>query len=244
MTIDGAWLLGSGGWIPTPQRQTCSALVRAGDGALLIDAGTGIGHLQRHPELLDGVTQLDLVLTHFHLDHVVGFAYLPATPRVFAPGQLHFGEPSEQLLTRLVGAPFLGGQAPWREVVEIETDMITTAVGEVRLRRQDRHACPTLGIRIGDDLAYCTDTAFDEGTAAFADGVRVLAHEGWWHEADPQHVDNHASGAEAAELARIAGVQELVLIHVHPLGDPAAVEADARAVFPSSRLGEDLLRIV
>jgi glyoxylase-like metal-dependent hydrolase (beta-lactamase superfamily II) len=85
-------LLGSGGWIPTPQRLACSAFVRRGDRALIIDAGTRLQRLVGNPHLLDGVWEVDPLLTHFHLDHVVGFAYLsevdlPGPPRGFAPGQ-------------------------------------------------------------------------------------------------------------------------------------------------------------
>ncbi len=85
--------LGSGGWIPTPSRATCSALLREGDHALVIDAGTGISHLVTTPDLLEGVSTIDIVLTHFHLDHIVGLAYLPALSLVRAaarprPGRL------------------------------------------------------------------------------------------------------------------------------------------------------------
>jgi len=33
-----------------------------------------------HSDLLDGATRLDVLLTHFHLDHVCGLSYLPAPP--------------------------------------------------------------------------------------------------------------------------------------------------------------------
>jgi len=38
-------LLGSGGWMPTAARATCSTLVRKGPDALLIDSGTGVARL-------------------------------------------------------------------------------------------------------------------------------------------------------------------------------------------------------
>ena len=70
-------ILGAGGWIPTGTHATCSALLRAGDAAVLIDAGTGVERLVADRSLLEGVETLELVLTHFHLDHVVGLAYMP-----------------------------------------------------------------------------------------------------------------------------------------------------------------------
>ena len=55
-------------------------LVRRGEDALVLDAGTGLQRLVADPALVDGVRRLDVVLTHFHLDHVCGLAYLPALP--------------------------------------------------------------------------------------------------------------------------------------------------------------------
>ncbi len=72
-------LLGSGGWIPTSKRETCCAYLREGSHVLLIDAGTGVQRLLEQPDLLSGAETVDIVLTHFHLDHVVGLSYLPAT---------------------------------------------------------------------------------------------------------------------------------------------------------------------
>src|SRR5437588_410003 len=71
-------ILGGGGWFPAQGRQTACALLRDGDSAILIDAGTGVGRLVEQPELLDGIEQLDILLTHFHLDHIAGLASTPA----------------------------------------------------------------------------------------------------------------------------------------------------------------------
>ena len=75
--LDKLIVLGGGGWFPANGRHTACALLRDGDGAILIDAGTGVGRLVENPDLLDGVQQLDILLTHFHLDHVVGLAVPP-----------------------------------------------------------------------------------------------------------------------------------------------------------------------
>ncbi len=93
-------ILGSGGWIPTERRETACTLVRRGDQALLLDAGTGARRLIGSAHL-DGVRRLDVVLTHFHLDHVCGLSYLPALPlevRIWAPGRWLYGSASEELL--------------------------------------------------------------------------------------------------------------------------------------------------
>jgi hypothetical protein len=58
-----AWVLGCGGWFPTDRRETTSILMRRGNRALLLDAGTGVRRLITDGGLLDGVTVIDIVLT-------------------------------------------------------------------------------------------------------------------------------------------------------------------------------------
>ena len=71
-------VLGSGGWIPTSTRQTSCYLITAGTEALVLDAGTGLGALHLNPALLDGVEQVTVLLSHFHLDHVTGLGFVSA----------------------------------------------------------------------------------------------------------------------------------------------------------------------
>jgi len=92
MANDTCILLGSGGWMPTSERETAALYLRRGDHVLLVDAGTGLHRLVEHPELLQGAERVDIVLTHFHLDHVIGLSYLPGLaltekPFVWARGK-------------------------------------------------------------------------------------------------------------------------------------------------------------
>ena len=54
-------------------------------------------------------------------------------------------------------------------------------------------------------------------TPQFARGSRVLLHEAWATEGAPEQTAIHSSGREAARVAGEAGVERLVLIHLHPL---------------------------
>jgi ribonuclease BN (tRNA processing enzyme) len=243
-------LVASGGWIPTPERETCCLLARDGDRGLLIDAGTGLANLVQRPDLLEGVRQLDIALTHFHLDHVVGLAYLPGLglarrPRLFGPGAALYGQPTCEVLGRLVGRPLFGAELA--DLVEAcgELEHGPQELGgfAVACRAQDRHNDPTFAMRLGDELTYCTDTAFDPGNVEFARGTRVLAHEAWCTDATPADKAGHSSAAEAATVAQQAGAQSLVLIHVNPLGDPVALQREAESIFKNAAVGTDLLEL-
>jgi ribonuclease BN (tRNA processing enzyme) len=239
-------LLGSGGWMPTAARATCSALLRAGGAALLIDAGTGVARLAERPELLAGVDRLDIALTHFHLDHVVGLAYLPALPiearpRLHGPGDWLYGRPTRAILDRLLGPPLFALDTGdlLAEVHELGPGGSAIGPWEIVARAQHRHDEPTAAIRVGADLAYCTDTAYDEGNAALATGCRLLCHEAWCTSDQPAGEATHTSARDAARVAAAAGVERLVLIHVHPAADERALLDDAIAVFRRTCVGED-----
>jgi ribonuclease BN (tRNA processing enzyme) len=243
-------LLGSGGWIPTAKRATCSVLVRRGEHALVIDAGTGISRLVEDGGLLDGVRSLELVLTHFHLDHVVGLAYLPALPvaeppRLHGPGKHLYGAPTEEILSRLLEPPFFGLElrAMVSGVYEIGEGRTGLGPFELIARVQRHHSEPTLALRVDDALAYCTDTSYDAGNVGLAAGSDVLFHEAWYTEEAPREEPIHSSAREAAEVAREAEVERLVLIHVRPGADEQRLAREARSVFAASTVGSDLLRI-
>jgi ribonuclease BN (tRNA processing enzyme) len=244
-----ALLLGSGGWIPTSRRETCSAFVRRDRHALLIDAGTGVSRLVEDPDLLDGVEQIDVVLTHFHLDHVVGLAYLPALPvaeppRLHGPGRWLYGTPTAEILGRMLGPPLFPMEVErfTSSVEEIGAGAASIGRFEIAARAQLRHSDPTAAYRIEDELTYCTDTGYDADNAEFASGSSLLLHEAWCTEADARDLAVHSSSRQAAEVAAAAGVEQLTMIHIRPGQDEQALEAEATAVFTAASVGRDAVR--
>jgi ribonuclease BN (tRNA processing enzyme) len=240
-------LLGSGGWMPAPGRETGASWMRRGRAGLLLDAGTGVRRLVQRPEVLAGPDRLDIVLTHFHLDHVIGLTYLPLVPlppevALWAPGRSLYGTSTLEILARLVGEPFLSPAfaQPPTAIGEIGPGPVSAGPFELEARRQDRHPHPTLALRHGDDWTYCTDTGYDPDTAAFARGSAALFHDTWCTSDDPRDETGHTCARDAGRLADAAGVDELVLMHLHPLlDDGASLVADAATAFGSVRLGED-----
>jgi ribonuclease BN (tRNA processing enzyme) len=244
-------LLGSGGWMPTDARETACLYVRDGDRVLLVDAGTGLRRIRTDPELLEGVGRVDVVLTHFHLDHVVGLSYLPGLEvrvDVWAGGRVTAGEPSLDLVHRLLDPPFLLREARdvadlFGDVRELEPPGVEIGPFRVDVRVQRKHPSPTLALRVNGALAHCTDTAYDEENVEFVRGAGVLLHEAF-HAADTTDDEGHTASGEAGRLAAAAGVGRLVLIHPGPLTtDEEALLSFARRHFPAAELGRDGMRI-
>ena len=245
--LDTLTILGGGGWFPAHARHTASTLLRNGDSAILIDAGTGVARLIEQPHLLRDVSRLDILLTHFHLDHVAGVTYLPALgvgeqTTMWGPGRLLYDAPTSEVLERLLREPFhpVPLDALDIDVRDLPPDEIELSGTRIALRRQERHSAPTLGLRFDDAFTWITDTAYDEGSAPFAQGCRMLAHEAWFTSAVPRNPDIHSSAAQAARVAADAGISRLLLMHLPPFApglDELLVEA--RAVVPDTTLADD-----
>ena len=107
----------------------------------------------------------------------------------------------------------------------------------VRVRAKTAHSHPSVAFRYGDELAYCTDTAYDPGNVDIAASVSLLVHEAWV--TGEKGTAFHSSGTEAARIARDAEVGHLAIVHLDPRQDHALLLAEAKAVFADCDLGID-----
>lgn len=249
--------LGTNGFIPSQGRQTMSFLVREDGAALVLDAGSGLARLLE-PAVraeLAGIDRLDLVLTHYHLDHVIGLSYLPGVARetsvrIFAPAP-PLTAAGPEALARLIGPPlFPVPFERWPMPVEVVPySGPTLEVGRFRIAtRAQRHPGGSAGLRLGDELAYVTDTVLDPETAVFARGVGTLLHEVWLTDEEAAREDAGATGHSAAgpvaDLARRAGVRQLLPVHHHPRRTAAELETLVASLVDRAAEGGVEVRLV
>ncbi len=220
--------LGANGYFPSYGRQTMSFLVLAAGRALLLDAGTGVSRLGQ-PELaarIERADSLDVILSHYHLDHIVGLSYLPAVwsgskLRIFGPAPPLAESDPRTALQQLFRPPlFPKTMEKWPceiEIVPVEGEEIDLGGLRVRVRGQ-RHPGGSMGVRLGDEIAYLTDTGVDFAGLPLALGVRLLLHELWLtdEEAEEEAPAGHSTLSEVARFARDARVERLCIVHHHP----------------------------
>lgn len=248
-------VLGSAGWLPQHTRMTTCLALRTDEALFVLDAGTGLSRLAFEP-LRRLVPPQDrpvhILLTHLHLDHVVGLSYLSAlwsnrTVIHLPPREISGVGP--EVFDGLFGGPFhtrpLAQVLP--EVAVVVAPLGGSQVeGHVVVTQARDHPGGSTGYRIDDRLAFITDSRPGGASAELARGVRVLVHEAWTSQKDdPEGLraaqQGHTSAAGAARTAREAGVGELLLSHLPPSGEEylSTILEEARGIFPRTDLCSD-----
>jgi len=253
-------LLGTQGWIPTNERETTCFAVEDEDRLLVFDAGTGLRRLVSPPwrSLVERCAEVHLFLTHYHLDHVCGLAYLqaafPESPViVHAPHESVTGVDPDEALSGLIRPPY--NPRPWHELPGVELRVLHEGISEIAGHRvavrAQAHSDISVAYRLDDALVVATDTTADPATTVFAAGAHVLLHEAWYVGDLPERdvpasvragYAAHSEALAVARLAAEAGVGRLVLIHLNPLQDEAtygAMAAAARGVFAATDVRPD-----
>jgi ribonuclease BN (tRNA processing enzyme) len=236
---------GTRGSLPSPRPgttryggNTSCVEVRTGDGSVvLLDAGSGIHRLA---DFGPGVTRVDVLLTHLHMDHILGLGFFGA---LFQPDlEVNiWGPPSATLelrarLSRYLSPPLFPVRltdlpcklvlhdAP-RGTFDLPSASVTADLV--------CHPGPTLGYRVeadGATLTYIPDhepalgdrdflasTAWTSGFSLMA-GVDLLIHDSQYTDEEyPSHIGwGHSTISQTMALAEAAGVGTLAAFHHDP----------------------------
>lgn len=225
--------LGVNGLCDCYGNHTMSYLIYDNTQAIIFDAGTGLSQLfnpQLAP-LLRTFKSLDIVLSHYHLEHVIGLTSLieswPDKPVTLHTPTKPLVDVShgESAIDNLIGPPYLGKILS--NIINLTiTDFHDSPIPKLTLAghqistRRNNHSGGSVSFRIGDSIAYVTDTSADQSIVPFISNVDLLLHEIWLtdSEADtqPHEKANHASVSEVANLATKAKVKRLMPVHLRP----------------------------
>jgi phosphoribosyl 1,2-cyclic phosphodiesterase len=239
--------------------------VRADDGSLLVlDAGTGIRRLG--DAIADEIHRVDLLLTHFHMDHIQGLGFFE--PLFRQANEVHIWGPSSTTLdlrtrlSRYLSPPLFPVRLrdlPRHPVLHDVVSLGAFRIGPFAIEAElVCHPGPTVGYRIeadGASLAYMPDHEPALGLAelpsdpdqvpglGLAEEVDLLIHDAMFSTAEyPRHVGwGHCSLAQAVAFASAARVKRFVTFHHHPgHADPELDRLFAEAT--SSPLPFELVR--
>ena len=102
-------------------------------------------------------------------------------------------------------------------------------------------------LEIGRKVVYCTDTVFCDAAVELAQDADVLIHEATFAHQDSEMAFEkmHSTTTMAAQVALLAGVNQLIMTHFSPRyapGNPIQLEdlkQEAQAIFPNTKLAYD-----
>ena len=238
--------LGTGGFHPNERRHTASVMLP--EAGVVFDAGSSFFRMPSHLKTRD----LQVFLSHAHLDHVCGLTYpiLPLIDCQLDSMRVYGSQGTLQSVREHLFAPSIFPvQLPRTEFVELPGTVSVPGDG-VLSHCPLEHPGGSTGYRIDwpeMSIAYITDTIAPGDYLEFIRGVDLLIHECYFTDerADWAELTGHSHTTPVAELARDASVGRLVLVHIDPQrceDDPIGLET-ARAIFPAVAMAEDLMSI-
>jgi phosphoribosyl 1,2-cyclic phosphodiesterase len=220
---------------------SCVEVVGDDGTVIILDAGTGI---RRAWSAVDAdLRRMDILLSHFHMDHVQGLGFFAP---LFRPDmEVHiWGPPSTTLsLHRRLGR-YLSPPLFPVTIRDFQCKLVLHDAprGKFRIRSFKLysdlvcHPGPTMGYRLtadGFSIAYLPDHEVPLGAPCFPDepawtsglqlasGVDVLLHDSQYNDAEyAERIGwGHSTPAHAVAFARVAGAKKLVAFHHDPNHD-------------------------
>jgi len=222
---------------------TACVEVRLGHRLFIIDAGTGIVGLG---QMLAGspITEVDILLSHLHHDHVSGLAFFEPLFRAGVTVRIHCGnlggQDASEALGRMYAAPlfplsldevpativhvgFTAGQTlGFGDGVEVATCLLNHPGGATGYRFN--HAGRTLCYL--SDMEHAQD-GHPADLVGFARDADVVVYDATFTEAEFARFKGwgHSTCEAGVDLCRRAGARALAAFHHHPLRDDDAIEA-------------------
>jgi ribonuclease Z len=232
-------MLGTTGYHPCARRHTaCFMLPEVG---VVLDAGTGFFRVRDWLQ----TEELDVFVTHAHLDHVIGLTFLfdVAYQTGLHATRVHGAAGHLQAIQEHLFAKPLFPVLPPLTFHAIPPAMDLKSGGQLTHFPLE-HPGGSLGLRLswqGRSMAYVTDTTArrDAPYIEHIRGVDLLVHECYFPDGyeDLAIKTGHSCLSPVLAVARAAAVKRLLLVHVNPLAendDPLGLEMIADPGLPVS----------
>jgi ribonuclease Z len=244
-------ILGSSNAIPTADHENTHMVVVGEDRTVLVDCVSN-PILRLEKAGLDFNNLTDLILTHFHPDHVSGVPLLLMDMWLMGRNQPLNIYGLHHTLDRMESLMGSYGWSEWPDFFPVAfyrlpAQEMTTVIDCLDFRIYSspvRHLLPTIGLRFEFNhtkkvMAYSCDTEPCAQVVRLAEGADTLIHEA------AGAARGHSSAAQAGEIASRAEVGNLYLIH-YPTGKYANTDlvAEARLRYPGSvSLAKDFMEL-
>ena len=244
-------ILGSAYAIPNSTHEVTHFVVEGNETGILVDCGSNpTVRLEQANISYDSIT--DLVLTHFHPDHISGAPLmlmnmwlLGRKKSLLIHGLAHCLNNLKRLMTAYEWDSWPDFfPVEFHEIPETENSPLLIN-GEFSVKSSPgNHMIPVIGLRItnninGRVLGYSSDTEPDDAITSLVSGADLLIHEATGES------PGHSSASQAGEVASRANVGSLYLIHydVHTAQQSQLIASAQRQFNGPTILTFDFMRI-
>ena len=237
--------LGTASAVPAKNQQNTHFILQANRRKILVDCvGNPVVRLQE--ARIDPLSITDLILTHFHPDHVSGVPLLLMDLWLLGRQNPLIVYGLNEVIDRMEKMLDLYDWQTWEGFYPVNFIRIPSEP-QVLINEGDLeisvspvcHMIPGIGIRFelpDGGFCYSSDTAPCEAVVQLAQGMDFLIHEA------TGTGSGHSSPEEAGKIAEQAGVKKLYLIHYPPEADEALWLSQSQAVFSGEViLAKDLM---
>ena len=211
---------------------TSCFLADLGGETVILDAGSGLASLGTAVPLPGGRKHIHILLSHLHLDHIMGLFSLPLlhdpAAEICLYGEAYGDTALRSLLSAVLGPPYWPlGLDDFQARIQVRelTPGIQLSLGDgVSLSTlRGNHPGNSLLYRLeggGKTIVYALDCEMDEDMRAaltrFAQNADLLIWDAAFATGDLKKGWGHSSWQEGLALGRLAGVKRVLMTHYSP----------------------------
>ncbi len=242
-------ILGSSNAVPKFDQENTHLFIEAEEKKILVDCGDNpLGKLTAVGTSVNEIT--DLILTHFHPDHVGSLPllimgmWLEKRQASLIIHGLEFTLERARKLLELFNWQNWPNMFPvqFNTIPEEGREGFIVGSGISITAKPVFHLIPTVGLRFefadGRVVTYSCDTEPCENLYTLAKGADTLLQE------SAGESKGHTSARQAGEIAKKSGVKKLILIHYEKRMDVKKLSADAKLGFSGEvMVATDLMKV-
>ena len=231
-------VLGTASAVPTMDQENTHFAITGNKNLVMVDCvGSPLRRLARAG--LDYQNLTDLILTHFHPDHVSGVPLMLMDLWLLGRTEPLTIHGLDFTIDRMEAMLDLYDWRDWPGFFQVDFHRISESELTPVLENNDfriyaspvHHLVPTMGLRVefcdsGKVMAYSCDTEPCDEVRRLAASADILIHEA------AGEASGHSSAFQAGEIATAAGAASLYLIHYPSNNHEGKMLEEAKKAFP------------
>ncbi len=231
--------LGTNGWYDTNTGNTICILLDTPKCYFILDAGNGLHKIDKY--IIDP-KPIYLLLSHYHLDHIIGFHFLFRFD--FKQGIKILGQNGiKNDLNKILCPPYTISLSDYKYPIGVyEFDELKNELSYKVDMFYLKHSKSCVGYRFninGEIISYCADTGYCENAILLAKDADIIIAECSFKKVINKDDSPHLDPFLAATLAKEANAKKLYLIHFDAslyteLNDRLEAEKLAKTIFQES----------